>query len=303
VRETLTFGALFHLPQEMTMEEKQQRVEDLLETMHLNKVASSLVGSGEETRGITQESDRVRGLSGGERRRVAIALEIIHLPKLIFLDEPTNGLDSVNASSVINILRVLANQNRTILCTIHQPSVKCFNSFDKVLLLSKGKMAYFGEVSDLHNYFSTCMYEFPFQNHVTGGNGRSIADYVLDIVSGTVTCGEKSVHKTTDGEANVVSTEAIIDLYYHSPEYQKLGEQIAFSLSSEKKAHPVNWDEPVRVQEEAESQISVAIQSYFFPEQHDTFALSTSAQIQLLLYMFYLKRKLQMDLTIVTIVK
>ena len=56
-------------------------------------------------------------------------------------------------------------------------------------------------------------------------------------------------------------------------------------------------------EKEAENEFSVAIQSYFFPEQHDTFALSTSGQIQLLLYMFYLKRKLQMNLTIVTVVK
>ena len=72
----------------------------------------------------------MKGVSGGERKRTSIGVELITDPSLIFLDEPTTGLDSFTATSVMELLQNLANQGRTIIQTIHQPNSDMFNMMD-----------------------------------------------------------------------------------------------------------------------------------------------------------------------------
>lgn len=84
----------------------------------------------------------VRGVSGGERKRTSIGVELITDPSLIFLDEPTTGLDSFTAQTVVEILRSLALAGRTIIATIHQPNSDTFAYFDKLMLLSHGEIIY-----------------------------------------------------------------------------------------------------------------------------------------------------------------
>jgi len=72
----------------------------------------------------------VKGVSGGERKRTSIGVELITDPNLIFLDEPTTGLDSFTATSVVEVLKEMANQGRTVISTIHQPNSDIFNMFD-----------------------------------------------------------------------------------------------------------------------------------------------------------------------------
>jgi ABC-type multidrug transport system ATPase subunit len=84
----------------------------------------------------------LRGISGGEKRRLSIAQELVTSPSILFLDEPTSGLDSYNAGVVVESLVNLARKyNRTIVCTIHQPRSDIFLMFDRLLLLSCGRMA------------------------------------------------------------------------------------------------------------------------------------------------------------------
>jgi ABC-type multidrug transport system ATPase subunit len=78
----------------------------------------------------------VKGVSGGERKRTAIGVELITDPQLIFLDEPTTGLDSFTAASVMETLRALAASGRTVISTIHQPNTEIFDNFDRLMLVA-----------------------------------------------------------------------------------------------------------------------------------------------------------------------
>lgn len=142
VRETLTFQV--ELKMGATLKKKAEReglVQDLLQQLGLTKSADTIVGNA-----------KVRGLSGGERKRLSIACEMIASPPVVFLDEPTSGLDSFQATQVIETLRGLANQGKTIVAVIHQPSQHAFQLFDDLLLLSEGRQMYFGEVANVRRH-------------------------------------------------------------------------------------------------------------------------------------------------------
>jgi ABC-type multidrug transport system ATPase subunit len=106
VRECLEFAAKLKL--KGTFDEKMQRVEDIISELRLNKCQNTKIGG-----------PLVKGVSGGERKRTSIGVELITDPNLIFLDEPTTGLDSFTATSVIETLRDLTYSGRTIISTIH----------------------------------------------------------------------------------------------------------------------------------------------------------------------------------------
>lgn len=100
-------------------------------------------------------------LSGGERKRLSVALELVANPKIFFLDEPTSGLDEVTAAQCIRLLRSLAQRGHTVVCTIHQPSATIFNYFDNVYVLAKGKCVYQGSPRALVSYLSHADKECP----------------------------------------------------------------------------------------------------------------------------------------------
>lgn len=134
VRETITYSAHLRLPSTMTEEAIRSHVEGTILELGLQDCADTLIGNW-----------HLRGISGGEKKRLSIALEILTRPRLLFLDEPTSGLDSASAFFVIQTLRNIAGDGRTVISSIHQPSSEVFALFDDLFLLSSGETVYFGE--------------------------------------------------------------------------------------------------------------------------------------------------------------
>ncbi len=106
-------------------------MENLIKELGLERCADTKVGN-----------TFIRGLSGGERKRTSIGVELITNPSLLFLDEPTTGLDSTTALNVLELLKHLAENGRNIVSTIHQPSSEIFGQFDNLILMVRGNIIY-----------------------------------------------------------------------------------------------------------------------------------------------------------------
>ena len=168
VTETLYYTAVLRLPRAMTKKEKLERVKIICECLGITRVKDSIIGGFRIGR---------RGVSGGEKKRVAIGQELLYNPSVILLDEPTSGLDSTTALNLIHTLQTLAQVgNRTIVTTIHQPSSRIYQMLDKLLLMGQGHMLFYGDASAATDYFKTVGYAMPY--------GMNPADYFLDIASG-----------------------------------------------------------------------------------------------------------------------
>ncbi|CAI7899163.1 unnamed protein product, partial [Closterium sp. NIES-53] len=141
-RESLLFSAHLRLPSSLPLADKLARVDALLATLGLQAVAHTRIGS------TSAGSSRGRGLSGGERRRVSIGMDLVHNPAVVLLDEPTSGLDSAAAANVLGVLRGMAKEGgRTVLLSIHQPSFRMLELIDSLLLLSRGSVVHCGPLS------------------------------------------------------------------------------------------------------------------------------------------------------------
>lgn len=141
-RETFRFITDMRLPSK-TDEEKDALVESMIVSLGLTRCSETYVGN-----------NLIRGLSGGEKKRTSIGVELLINPSLIFLDEPTTGLDSTTAFNLIRFLNRLARSGRTVVTTIHQPSSEIFLEFDMIMLMLDGNIIYHNHAKDSTNYFS-----------------------------------------------------------------------------------------------------------------------------------------------------
>ncbi|OLY84369.1 ATP-binding cassette sub-family G member 2 [Smittium mucronatum] len=165
-KETLSYAADFRLhSSEYTQQEKNERVKEVMKSLRLTKAEDTLIGF-----------EGHKGLSGGERKRVSIGVEIVTDPKMIMLDEPTSGLDSNSSEVIVKLMKNIAvTKNLICMSSIHQPSSKIFYTFDKVILMAPGGVVYFGSTRDVLEYFSSIGFENPPLENP--------ADFLIDIMT------------------------------------------------------------------------------------------------------------------------
>lgn len=134
VYESLFYSAKLRLPADTTKEEIEYRVDEILKKLDILKAKHVIIGSPEKT-----------GISGGQRKRVNLAQELITQPSILLLDEPTSGLDPKTDSDIMNLLRTLADEGRIILLTTHHITENNFKLFDNLILLTTGgRLAFYG---------------------------------------------------------------------------------------------------------------------------------------------------------------
>jgi len=161
-REALTFSARLRLPKTKSDDDIFLLVQNLLIALGMESAADTVIGGTFN-----------KGISGGERRRVSIGLELVASPAVILLDEPTSGLDSYAASQVMKLLDDVAKAGNTVLFTIHQPSSKIFCSFDRLILLKAGQVMHQGAVLSIQEEFASAGYPCP--------SNYNPADWVIDV--------------------------------------------------------------------------------------------------------------------------
>lgn len=175
VEETLMYSAQLRLPKDVTHEEKKQRVEAAMQKLGLSHCRNTIIGD-----------ELKRGVSGGERKRVAVAIELLMDPNVLMLDEPTSGLDSASALSLCQTLKDLAESGScTVICTIHQPQTKIFNLFDELIILNKGHILYQGSASEVISHYAEAGFPCPAYTNP--------ADHILDVVTFVAGCDEKQI--------------------------------------------------------------------------------------------------------------
>ncbi|KAI7815062.1 white [Rhyzopertha dominica] len=144
VKEHLVFQALVRMDRHVPYKQRIMRVEEVITELVLTKCKATKIGI----------PGRIPGISGGERKRLSFASEILTNPSLMFCDEPTSGLDSFMALNVVQVLKALAQKGKTVVCTIHQPSSEVYAMFDKILLLSEGRTAFLGSPDEAEVFFA-----------------------------------------------------------------------------------------------------------------------------------------------------
>ena len=163
VQETIQFAADFKLPKELTPGERRSIVDRVIELLGLTPIRHSKIG--EET---------LRGISGGEKKRVAIGIELVTFPGLLFLDEPTSGLDSTTAQNLIETLKEIAQKTKmTIILTIHQPRASILPLFTKIIFMSQGQVIFNGSMRACLDHFKNVM-QLECPEH------ENPADFVMD---------------------------------------------------------------------------------------------------------------------------
>lgn len=148
----MQFAANFKLPGSQA--QKNARVSEIISELRLENCQNTLVGN-----------DLVKGISGGERKRTSIGVELITNPPLIMLDEPTSGLDSFTAFVIIALLKKYSMKGKTVIFTIHQPDSDIFSLFDRLMLLVEGKFIYQGNAQNSISYFQKIGFSCPIHSN------------------------------------------------------------------------------------------------------------------------------------------
>ncbi|XP_060939115.1 broad substrate specificity ATP-binding cassette transporter ABCG2b [Limanda limanda] len=166
VKENLLFSANLRLdPKHHSTIDKYSKVNTIIQDLGLTDCANTKIGT-----------EFIRGVSGGERKRCSIGMELITSPSLLFLDEPTTGLDSNTANCIITLLHKLSRGGKTVIFSIHQPRFSIFRQFDHLSLMHKGEVVYAGAADQALDYFTDLGYQIESFNNP--------ADFFMDVTNG-----------------------------------------------------------------------------------------------------------------------
>ncbi|XP_065217137.1 protein scarlet-like isoform X2 [Planococcus citri] len=184
VFEHLHLAARLKLDRRTTAEVRRKLVDEILRDVGLTKCANRFIGT-------SSEEDGKLNLSGGERKRLSVATELLINPALLFCDEPTTGLDSFTALKVMTIMKKMTEQRgKTIICSIHQPSEKILNLFHQIILLYDGNVAFSGTTGDALEFFQSIGYYY--------NKEQNPGDYLVKSVSVVPGCESESIDKVAE---------------------------------------------------------------------------------------------------------
>jgi ABC-type multidrug transport system ATPase subunit len=196
VQETLKYSAALKLPKA----QRQERTETVISQLQLENCVKTYVGD--------DSNPYLKGISGGEKRRLAIAIEILDPGlSLLLLDEPTSGLDAAAALNVTNLLRTLSDTGITVVATLHQPRSSIMQRFNKLMVIADGKSVYYGGLSEYVPYLKTELqcevpeYESPY-------------DLFLDALNPAIELGT-TIMKAVPQDCENVATE-LADIFARS---------------------------------------------------------------------------------------
>jgi len=168
VFENIIHSADTRLPKSWTKQQRLDLVNYVIEVLGLSAIRNSVIGD-----------ENVRGISGGQRKRVNIGIELVSNPHVLFLDEPTSGLDSTSSGTVLKALKEFASRGVNVCTVLHQPKYEIYTLFDQILILGiGGKTVYMGTPQQAQQYFSNIGFDCP--------ENTNPADFYMDIVAGMV---------------------------------------------------------------------------------------------------------------------
>lgn len=273
IRQTLTYASLLRMEEKLSDRKKEARVSQIISMLGLTEHANTIVGDA-----------RVRGISGGQAKRLSIGVEIINLPDIIFMDEPTSGLDSSISLEVVGAVRMLASQNRTILATVHQPSTALYAMFDKLLLMAKGRVIFHGEATAAVQYFVSSPCPVPYTR------GSNPAEYVI-AVAGSLSASSSSTSELVI-EHQPCTVEAMVSYYHRSAHHQALQQHLQSTSASS--SHQNDLFTPVVTSHSTASyntstlfQIRVLAQRDMLNKLKDPVATVADLAMHLLVSLFY----------------
>ncbi|KAK7601642.1 hypothetical protein V9T40_009083 [Parthenolecanium corni] len=208
VREHLIFQALVRMDSDIPYEQRMKRVEEVISELLLTSCQNTIIG----------KPGKVKGISGGEMKRLSFASEVLTNPPLMFCDEPTSGLDSFMAQTVVTVLKSMALKGKTIICTIHQPSSEVYAMFDKILLMAEGRAAFLGSPFEANNFFSKLGSPCP--------STHNPADYYIQLLAVIPSQEEECRNKI----------QSICDSYENSEYAQRLHKELSRQRESKLKS-------------------------------------------------------------------
>ncbi|KAJ3646426.1 hypothetical protein Zmor_024014 [Zophobas morio] len=220
IDEAMMIAANLKLGKNVTVCDKLEIISDTLDLLRLTPARNTLTNK----------------LSGGEKKRLSIALELLNNPPVIFLDEPTTGLDDLSCSQCVSLLKQLAKGGRTVICSVHTPSAKLFSLFDAVYVISSGQCTYQGYGPDIVPYLSNM--------DITCPTHYNPADFVMEVCAGEYgDCQDKMVSAIDNGR-NIYRNNQLTSLFEsNSPTGNDQNVIHVMECISNKEHKNTSWDQ------------------------------------------------------------